>query len=587
MRKAGAVVIGVNTTGGFDSLKSPARGAEKVANWLKENDFDVELLTDELAPVTAHDIKKAIAKFVTKPPTYEFLLIYFSGHGQWHTRTDHWLLSGAPDATDEAINLEGAMFTARKCGIANVVFISDACRTNPTGPRDSLVSGIDAFPNYGISPASKIDYFKATSEARPAYEIPLGDGAESVLTRAILSVFEEPEPHVVKKVDEGSRQVDVVPNRLLESVLQVRVDALLDGINGSPTQDLDTNVPSADTVYIARVRPPPARARAAGPPPPPGAARRGTRGPPPGLGARRRPVRASQGQAAADEIAATLRGAGSQGLPRGVDRREIDARIPDPTADHFETETGFIIRGARVLDAAVSKHSNNHCEVLNAGDARGDAVRVHANDPALSVVVVVEGERSLLLAALHGYIGHVLFDKEGVANISYIPSSNNRRFTEYQQKREELDRLRALVAFAVQSNTFRVRSEEEAVQLAERIRVSKALDPALGIYAAYAFAQAGMDPQVQDVQMYMRDDLSGASIFDVAMLANQVQHRNIPLAPPCPMLTQGWNLLRAYDVKLPDVLVDASRFLSNALWTTFTGRGTRLIFDAIKHGEFK
>src|SRR5688500_18956678 len=97
VRKAAAVIIGVDKTGGFDPLKSAARGAREVAAWLKSEGFDVECLTDGPGtPVTATAVSTAISKFATKPPTYDLLVVYFSGHGQWHTRADHWLLSGAP-----------------------------------------------------------------------------------------------------------------------------------------------------------------------------------------------------------------------------------------------------------------------------------------------------------------------------------------------------------------------------------------------------------------------------------------------------------------------------------------------------------
>ena len=169
MRKAAAVAIGVDRTGGLDPLKSAARGAREVAGWLTSEGFDVECLTDGPGtPVTASAVSAAIAKFATKPATYDLLVVYFSGHGQWHTRADHWLLSGAPQNTAEAINLEGAMYTARKSGVPNIVFISDACRTIPRSDVDSLVNGVDAFPNHGIQSPTKIDYFKATSDARPA-----------------------------------------------------------------------------------------------------------------------------------------------------------------------------------------------------------------------------------------------------------------------------------------------------------------------------------------------------------------------------------------------------------------------------------
>jgi hypothetical protein len=596
VRKTAAVIIGVDKTGGLDPLRSAARGAREVAKWLTSEGFDVECLTDGPgSPVTAGGVSTAIAKFATKPATYDLLVVYFSGHGQWHTRADHWLLSGAPQSTAEAVNLDGAMYTARKSGIPNVVFISDACRTIPRSDVDSLVIGVDAFPNNGMPPATKIDYFKATTDARPAWEIPIKGNDQSVLTYAILSAFENPEPQIVKQLAADGQTIQVVPNRLLESVLQARVDAILDGVAGNPTQDIETSVPSADDVYIARVRP---KAAPAGPPPAPpplpGAPSHPRNGGGGGGGestpshaARRRPVRKVPGRAAADAISQTLRGTLGSMAPAGVNPAEINARIPNPAADHFETETGIIVRGARVVDAAISPGTGSHCQVRNtANDPRGDAVQIGPGVPALSVVVVIEGGRSVVLPALRGYIAHALFDEDGLANVSYVPSSNNWRWSDYKALRDDVDRLRALVGLAVERNTFRVRSDRDAGDLAQRIRVVKALDPTLGLYAAYAFAQAGLDARVRDVGGFMRVDLA-ADLFDVAMLSGFGEHPpldGIPFVPFCPMLTQGWNLLRAYGVTLPDVLTEPSRFLCNSLWSTFTRRGTPLVLKAIKSG---
>ena len=588
MRKAAAVIIGVDRTGGLTPLNSAALGAQEVAKWLRNDGFDIECLTDgPQKSVTSQQVFDAIHKFATNPPTYDILVVYFSGHGQWHTRADHWLLSGAPINTGEAINLEGAISTAKACGIPNVIFISDACRTIPKTDVDIRVAGVDGFPNHGLRSKVKIDFFKATSESRPAYEIPINGVQQSVLTRAILSVFDNPESRIVKHIPDGGGTISVIPNRLLETVLQDRVDAILDGVAGNPTQDLDMNVPSADDIYIARVReldmllsgaPPPAAPPAL--PRPPGSF--GT-----GQAARRRPVRAVPGRAAADAISDTLRGTGSSMPPVGVNPEEINARIPDPEASRYETETGFIIRGVRLVDAAVDPKSR--VEVLNAAnDPRGDAVRVYPQEAALPVAVRVEDGRCVVLAALRGYLGHAQFDESGLANVTYVPSSNNWRWPAYAARRDEIDRLRALVALAVEHNTFRLRSEKEAAQLAMYIRVEKGLDPTLGLYAAYAYAQAGMDDQVRDVLEYMRDDL-GADLFDVRMLSGNAVNREedaVQTVPFCPMLTQGWNLLRSYRIEISPVLAEASRFLTNSLWSTFTGAGAKIVFNAVKSGKW-
>ncbi|MBI5593247.1 MAG: caspase family protein [Deltaproteobacteria bacterium] len=169
LRKA-AVIIGVDRPGDYTPLKSAASGAEEVAKRLTDQGYDVTCLTDKNGPITAQDAKKAIRNFVTQPPRYHMLVVYFSGHGEYHTRADHWLYSHAPTDTDDAINLEGAMDLAKYSGIPNVVFISDACRSLPNTLSGELVKGIDAFPNYDVPTASKIDYFKATSESLPAFE---------------------------------------------------------------------------------------------------------------------------------------------------------------------------------------------------------------------------------------------------------------------------------------------------------------------------------------------------------------------------------------------------------------------------------
>jgi Caspase domain len=587
VRKAGAVVIGVDKTGGLDPLKSAAAGAKQVAAWLAGEALDVVCLTDgPTIAVTSQDVSKAIARFATKPPTYDFLVVYFSGHGQWHTRADHWLLSGAPENTSEAVNLEGAMYTARRSGIPNVVFISDACRTIPKADTDSLVNGVDAFPNHGIPSISKVDYFKATSESRPAYEIPIGGMPRSVLTYAILSAFVDPEPQIVAEIVDGVETFSVIPNRQLESVLQTRVDAILDGVQGSPTQDLDTNVPSADTVYIARVRPkppvPPAPLRL--PKAPVGVDVTGE------FHARRRPQREIPGRLVANAVDDNLDGGPfTAGLPR-VNPDDIATRTPDPTVDHFETQTGFIVRGARVANAAISPYADSSVLVLNrTNDPPSDAVRINPGVSALPVVVELQDGRCAVLAALRGYLGHAYFDEEGLANVSYVPSSNSARWSAYNARRKDIDELRSLVALAVDHNTFRVRSKRQADRLADRIRIEKAADPTLGLYAAYAFAQAGLDDQVREVGMYMREDL-GADLFDVRMLAGNAGRLRADdriQAPFCPMLTQGWNLLRAYGVELPSALNDASRFLANSLWSTFTRRGAAIVFAAVQAGELQ
>ena len=227
MKKA-AVVVAVGRTGQLTPLNSVASGARRVAKWLKAEGFVVKCLTDQKRPVEFSQVEKAVTAFVTNPPRYHLLLVYFSGHGYWHARGDVWLLSDAPVRADEAINLVAAMDLAKYSGIPNVIFVSDACRSIPNTRGGVRVEGRGLFPNYDdIAKASTIDCFRATSEALPAYEGNINGKSQSLLTAALILAYEEPKATMVLKVVQGGKTIKVVPNQRLKEYLQEKVDALL------------------------------------------------------------------------------------------------------------------------------------------------------------------------------------------------------------------------------------------------------------------------------------------------------------------------------------------------------------------------
>ena len=183
-------------------------------------------------------------------------------------RSDLWLLSGAPQQTDEAINLAGAIDLARGAGIPNIVLISDACRSLPQDLGGAFVKGIDAFPFYDGLKRSKVDVFRATLPAKVAYEAeikllkekkgtPVDD--QSVLTVALLSAYDDPPETIRKKLTASRRGAGVVPNRMLEDYLQDKIDQLLEEIDINLEQAIDADVPSDDDIYIGRARIKPAR----------------------------------------------------------------------------------------------------------------------------------------------------------------------------------------------------------------------------------------------------------------------------------------------------------------------------------------
>jgi hypothetical protein len=112
------------------------------------------------------------------------------------------------------------------------------------------------------------------------------------------------------------------------------------------------------------------------------------------------------------------------------------------------------------------------------------------------------------------------------------------------------------------------------------VRVWKALDPSLGVYASYFYSLAGPKYYggVAEVMSIMAED-NGVALFDPALLGEKLAPNGrrskdgFPVCPLCPMLTQGWHYLRPRGIELPKFLADgADDELEPALWTTFKAR---------------
>jgi hypothetical protein len=205
----------------------------------------------------------------------------------------------------------------------------------------------------------------------------------------------------------------------------------------------------------------------------------------------------------------------------------------------------------------------------------------------VSVLLEFDNGRGAVIAALPQYNATVLLDREEIASVTYdLPGY---QLPPGSRESERLRALRASVAAAARHGAFRI-EDADARAFADRIRVMKGIDPTLGIYAAYAYHQVGLLGQIRSVAGYLRDDLSGALPFDVAMLLRMPDAHPEKLGPGvvvpfCPMLTQGWALLPAKRVTLPPNIETAGRHLARSLWTLFEAEGVRLIRNSMSSGE--
>jgi hypothetical protein len=255
------------------------------------------------------------------------------------------------------------------------------------------------------------------------------------------------------------------------------------------------------------------------------------------------------------------------------------------TPIRISTGCGFAVRGDdKVVEA---KSGSAKCTISDESRWRqivtvyiSTGVRSHARQAATVLFKLASG-RAALLAALPNFVGTATFSRGELANVTYEPALNSPGWYLYDRfARKRLSPLRATIAAATRNGVFRV-SRESAHQVAQGLRVLKGVDPTLGLYAAYAYHEAGLIDEVSSVARYMRKD--HAQLFDVAMLTRRprdpAQFPYATVFPPVPLLTQGWSLLESKGIEITDMLDRVRRRLLPSLWTLFDPHGTEVLIE--------
>lgn len=586
-----AVVVGVNETENLTVLKSAVSGAKQVGKWLKGEGFDVHCYTDDQGPVTAGTISDEVLKLINRP-IWDQMVMYFSGHGLWKNETEYWLLSGAPSNPNDAIVVSQCIQLAFECGIPNVVFISDACRSVPSSLQENRVNGTIIFPNRGTREAGewKVDRFFACLPGKSAYEIVADNEPISVFTHCFLQAYHNPDPTMIREVKQRSGEIlYVVPNKKLEEYLKQEVNELLAKKNILKEQ-LPTSIVMSEKKYIGRVMvngEPMKKVFRAGIAVPEKAPRESFVVEDVAQVALARTIGSSL--SVPKSVVDAIDGASGQSdfdtSMRLVETAQVQGRR------HFETSTGFNVVGTSVSDVF---GINMKAELLSDSDATQPAfVRLYPGckgisnrriENASSVVLRFAKGSGAVLAGLENYIGTVVVEDGRVVNVSYAPSDNSPLWQDYMDEHERLEGFRATAAAAARYGVFRV-NRGNAGAIAQKIRYLKRVDPTLGLYAAYAYADVDMRDKIRSILFFMNNDLS-AMLFDVAMLADEFGRLHVreqyPIVPFCPMLSQGWPLLRVkIEAEVPPFAEEAADHLLGALWTTFDTVGMDILIRAI------
>ncbi|TDU80777.1 caspase domain-containing protein [Prosthecobacter fusiformis] len=614
--KRAAIIIGVDRTGGMPPLRDAAKGARRFEDWALSQKFDsIHVFTDEDdSVVEVGAIKRAIKKMVDTG-TFEQLVIYFAGHGVNIGYGEYWLLSDAPGDPQAAVNIRSSTWQAEYSGIPHTIFISDACRTAAEGGTTQRVTGSEIFPNDGVGGLAKpVDIFYACTLGRPALEIRdrnVAAGAFTALyTSAFLDVLQGKHAELLEWKKEAGKSVAYVRPRPLKPHLTAEVPRRITQLKLQATaiQEPDARIVSDDTAWIARLTEeegftPPRPTAFSIPIRRSNAYRAGVK---PALA----PVTAAS--AACILLRSVLKD-GIQGImtasepPELITRRRT--RSPKLTTldkdsvacvatlnslarkaaipfgpPHQETHCGFKIRGAKFVKAWCN---GSIAEVI---DQPGDLIRMHnVPTPSTSVLLELENGTGMLLPAIPGFLAGLTVEDGELIDVAYEPSDNTSRWDTYRQHAADLRALRAVASSATRSGVFRLENED-ALEIMHRMQHFKSVDPSLAIYATYAYHDIRLRELIQQISNSMRDDL-GARLFDIALLAGELHKVQIgaskdqALISPFPLLAQGWALLAAQAVTLPDALKDIQCSLLPSVWTLFNPEGVRKIQTAIEQRE--
>lgn len=574
LRRA-AIVIGLDQTGDLPTLNDAVSGARAFGDFLEEEGFDpVHRFLSSDGPVRTTALKQAVRGLV-EPGNLDQLVIYFAGHGlRLPPANEIWLLSDAPDDLDAAIKVRECFEAARASGISNVVLIGDTCRSLPHSDLYARIDGDVIFPGLPSSATdTTIDVFYATQPAQAAVEVEISSGSyKAIFTTTLIEVFRNPELRLdatlFTPLGDGTR---VVSNATLRRCLPDLVDARAQEAGLALSQRPQLDILSDEPWNIGSVRFP---AATEAPPPP---------GPTPTLYVDTLPelLRAQiqeRSITASEEIRATS-------------AARLEVAVRGQLLDVDLDQAGLAVYVARIAEVTAP----GGIEVAVEHGPELDVARVALGErPAVSVMVTFEDGTGAPVAVLHDYGAHLTVGPEGVESFRYTPLRGTDAYFEFDADRERIAKLRALVREASKQGVLgfdgdKQAREEAAQRMAEQIRMAKSIDPTLGIYAAYAYDAALLPDQVASVAGILEGTL-GIRLCDPAMLAWWLIGAGPASGasgyfPFCPVLRQGWELLRVKQVALAEPLLQAQPHLLPSFVTTFAAPGAEMVSGAIERGE--
>lgn len=625
-RSVGLIAVGINNVESLTKLKGAAAGAKAIADWLvkQQTTFGINpiihLFTDEDGEVIKYEDIKITTQQLVDDGGLDLLILYFSSHGVVKNGDDEQiLLSRAQSLPSEAVNIPATIRHARYSNIPHVIIISDACRdaVDPFGPLGT-VNGSPVFVRRSVVvKQSQVDCFFATVPSQTAKEL-RGDGFfTKILLEAlnnspdkicdkhpntdkpvikawdlgtylqeqvpILAFKETPSFEQIPEISTESRdpcffgyanKPNIVPklkyiglelqSNLSPNVLgfQVDKDKWITKNNNA-----ETSSEKASVAFLERIK--------------------------------------NQNEAF-NKILISLNSERRVKIPSslleeaGISKKvneylEIEKKTEWVIKDNPQFKTGYYIIGEEVEEVIAASGLDLHIKKIGHKEIliESNFNITFKND---SILVIFKTGTFTILPLFKNYIGTVHVGNGLVKSISLTLYKKRQR--QYDFNIPEILSLRRACAAAFAStgklSILGKVNNNELYNFADFIRYDKHIDPTLGIYAAYAYALAGNQKEVESIyhyfMAYKTDPLKSEYVvpFDVAFLAD-IRLSKLSFSPVlfCPLMSLGWSLLDTYidrDLINP-LILDLGKNRLNSEWSTFEVKHNKEFIRAFLKGE--
>jgi hypothetical protein len=231
--------------------------------------------------------------------------------------------------------------------------------------------------------------------------------------------------------------------------------------------------------------------------------------------------------------------------------------------------SGFYVIGAKVRGAIGTIGS---VRISNA-----NSLTVENDTEQAEVLILFEDGSGTVLPVFPGYVGIVRFKDDLLFSVHYERLNSE----EVEHGRFELDNLRFAMREALAVGSLAL-DFDSASRLASRLHGAPFVDPALAVYASYAFQSAGRLQQIVDLRAELSEK-QRMRLFDVDLLARKGKVADIPsTALTTPLLSQGWAFVDALLPGYPDHLKQLRGHVGQSLWSHYDSIGVKILASWIE-----